>query len=127
MSTWLASISQFLSLSPVSAPSNHTTSSKTSTNEAKRKRSTEVAVYLGVKKMDVANVALSPSLKSSAKSIILIRVHECGKKGVQLEPFLQAQRNCLNTAKDLYSRVKLERIDNDTIRMMKWSPSEVVD
>jgi len=127
MSTWLASISQFLSLSPVSAPSNHTTSSNTSTNEAKRKRSTEVAVYLGVKKMDVANVALAPSLKSSAKSIILIRVHECGKKGVQLEPFLQAQRNCLNIAKDLYSRVKLERIDNDTIRMMKWSPSQVVD
>jgi len=77
--------------------------------------------------MDVANVALAPSLKSSAKSIILIRVHECGKKGVQLEPFLQAQRNCLNIAKDLYSRVKLERIDNDTIRMMKWSPSQVVD
>ena len=126
MSTWFDSIRQILSLSPVSTPSNHTTSN-TSTNESKRKRSTKDAIHVGLK-TDVINVTLLPPLKSSTeKSIILIRVYECGKRGVQLEQFIQAQRSRLESAKALYSRVKLEHIDNDTIRKMKWSPSQLVD
>ena len=58
---------------------------------------------------------------------LLIRVHECGKSGVQIEPFRQAQTNIHENDRDTYARVTFETINNDYIRKNRWSPKHMVD
>ena len=101
--------------SPVSVGSNVSTTDNPS-NSHKRKVSGKSPMRILPPTKVAQRQKLSLSSQPSDKSKILIRIHECGKLGVQLEPFKFAQENIFRNARSTHDRIIYQTINNDEIR-----------
>jgi len=112
--------------SPVSVGSNVSTTDNHS-DSRKRKVSSKSPMRIPPPRQVTQIQKLSISSQPSDKSKILIRIHECGKLGVQLVPFKLAQENIFRNTRSTHDRIIYQTINNDEIRKWRWSPEQLVN
>jgi len=112
--------------SPISVGSNASTTENPSKSK-KRKVSGKPPMRILSPRQTTPRQKLSLSSQPSNKSKIVIRIHQCGKLGVQLEPFTHAQQNIFQKSRSTHDRITYETIDDDEIRKNRWSPQQVIN
>ena len=86
--------------SPISVGSNASTTENPSKSK-KRKVSGKPSMRILSPRQTTPRQKLSLSSQPSNKSKIVIRIHQCGKLGVQLEPFTHAQQGVCQKSETL--------------------------